>query len=132
MQKYHIYTVGPVHWKATMAAILSTGYKYWNGKTNVDEIFNEEYQLGFDKYIIFDTFNRKISCCDSSHYDKDDIQVTLEEALIIITKSFCPKPLYCRAGIVYSNRVIIGIYTLTHKDIIQLAEAIEKINHEQK
>ena len=125
--KYSIKTTGAIHWKAIMAALLSTGFKYWNGDNDLENITNTGYGAGFNTYIIVKLDTKTI---DSGSYNyipyKDDI-ITLEEALKLITKLLNPEPICCRIGIVYTDKVIIGEHTCSFEYVLELAEAIKKM-----
>jgi hypothetical protein len=111
-----------------MAALLSTGFKYWNSNTDQNSIYKEGYEKGFRDYISIDTSIKTISCgtanCTSGKV------ISLEDALKLIEKILNPEPIFCYVGIVYPDKVVIGAHTLTFENILELAEAVKKMQGE--
>jgi len=126
--KYSIKTTSAVHWKAIMAALLSIGFKYSNGDTDLDNIFNTGYGEGFDTYIIIKMDTKTLSCANDCYRPHtDSILTTLEDALKLINGRLNPEPICCRIGIVYPDKVIIGKHTCSFENVLELAEAVKEM-----
>ena len=124
--KYSIKTTGAIHWKAIMAALLSTGFKYWNGDNDLENITNTGYGAGFNTYIIVKINNKTLSCANDNYIPyTDSYLTTLEDVLEVIERH--SEPICCRSGIVHSDFVCIGEYKLTFDDILEMAEAVKKM-----
>jgi len=123
--KYSIKTTSAVHWKAIMAALLSIGFKYSNGDTDLDNIFNTGYGKGFKAYIIIKMYTKTLSCANECYHPCNI--TTLEDALELINEQLNPEPICCRIGIVYPDKVIIGEHTCSFENVLELAEAVKEM-----